>query len=78
MSTIDMSPYYSDFIQKEIASGRYRNEIEVIQASLALLEKEHSQNFVLASALSAGEASGLALPFDNQNFKSEMKLKHHK
>jgi len=78
MSSINVAPYYSDFINKEIASGRFRNEVEVIQASLELLEKEHSQKSILESALKLGEDSGLALPFDIEKFKSEMKQKYVK
>lgn len=78
MSSINVAPYYSELIQKEISSGRYRNEIEVIQASLDLLEREHSHKQIIESALKAGEESGLALPLDIDQFISEMKLKHAK
>lgn len=75
MSDIIVAPYYSDLIHKEISSGRYRNEIEVIQASLDLLEREHVHKQIIESALKAGEESGLALPLDIDNFISEMTKK---
>ncbi len=76
MSTLKVAPYYSELIHKEIASGRYRNEIEVIQASLDLLEKEHAERKIIEAALKAGEESGLALPLGIDNFLEEMKMKY--
>ena len=78
MTNINVAPYYSEIISKEISSGRYRNEIEVIQASLDLLEREHSHKQIIESALKAGEESGLALPLDLDIFISEMKMGHTK
>lgn len=78
MSNLHVAPYYAELIHKEIASGRYRNEVEVIQASLDLLERAHSQNEVIASALKAGEESGLATPLDLDKFLIEMKSKFTK
>jgi len=78
MSTINVAPYYSEIIQKEISSGRYRNEIEVIQASLDLLEREHTKKQMIESALKAGEESGLAVPLNIDQFISEMQMKNSK
>ena len=44
MSNINVASYYTNLINREIEGGKYRNEIEVIQASLDLLEREHTQN----------------------------------
>ena len=79
MSNINVAPYYTNLInRREIEGGKYRNEIEVIQASLDLLEREHTQKQMIESALKAGEASGLAVPIDIDKFISEMQIKNSK
>lgn len=78
MSHLNVAPYYSKLIHKEIASGRYRNEEEVIQASLDLLEREHYTKQIIGAALKAGEESGLAVPLNLDEFLFEMKMKYSK
>ena len=78
MSNINVAPYYTNLINRVIEGGKYRNEIEVIQASLDLLEREHTQKQMIESALKAGEASGLAVPIDIDKFISEMQIKNSK
>ncbi len=77
MSNINVAPYYTNLINKEIEGGKYRNEVEVIQAGLELLEKEHLQNKIIEEALMKGEESGYAIPFDHEKFKIDMKSKYN-
>lgn len=75
---IKIAPHYSQFIRRELASGKFNNESEVIQAGLALLEKEQTQMNVLSKAILDGESSGFALPFNNEDFKKRMEAKYAK
>ncbi|MBL7774212.1 MAG: type II toxin-antitoxin system ParD family antitoxin [Chitinophagaceae bacterium] len=75
---IKIAPHYSQFIHEELASGKFNNESEVIQAGLALLEKEQIQMAILSKAILDGERSGFALPFNNEDFKKRMEAKYAK
>lgn len=75
---IKIAPHYSQFIHKEMASGKFNNESEIIQAGLALLEKEQTQMVMLSKAILDGESSGFALPFNNEDFKKRMEAKYTK
>jgi putative addiction module CopG family antidote len=41
--TIHLTDHYIVFIEQEIQSGKYKDASDVIQAGLALLQKEHSK-----------------------------------
>jgi putative addiction module CopG family antidote len=75
MEVNSLAPYYTDLIKSAIDSGKYRTESDVIEAGLELLRKEELQQSLLESAIKHGEDSGLALPFDNEDFKKRMHLK---
>jgi antitoxin ParD1/3/4 len=75
---INIAPYYKQFIINEMASGKFNNEAEIIQAGLALLEKEQTQMSILSKAILDGEKSGFALPFNNEEFKKRMEAKYAK
>ena len=73
---IDIAPYYNELIRKEIATGKFNNEVEVIQAGLALLEKEQTHFAILTKALQDGQQSGFSAVFDNTAFKKKMEDKY--
>jgi len=75
MQVNNLAPYYTDLIKSAIDSGKYRTESDVIEAGLELLRKEELQQSLLESAIKQGEESGLALPFNNEEFKTKMHLK---
>lgn len=75
---IKIAPHYSQFIHEELSSGKFNNESEVIQAGLALLEKEQTQMAILSKAILDGERSGFALPFNNEDFKKRIEAKYAK
>ncbi len=75
---IKISPYYNQFIMNEMATGKFNNEAEIIQAGLALLEKEQAQMSILTKAILDGEKSGFAFPFNNEDFKKRMEAKYAK
>lgn len=49
MSTsVALSPYFEEFIQSQIKSGRYNNTSEVIRAGLRALEEQENQSKLAA------------------------------
>jgi antitoxin ParD1/3/4 len=75
---VKISPYYDALIRKGIVSGKYNNEAEVIQAGLALLEKEEVQMTILTKSILDGEKSGFEKSFNNDEFKKRMETKYAK
>lgn len=67
-TSISLDDHYSDFLAREVASGRYRSGSEVVRAGLRLLEDQETQMAALRSALASGEDSGEAQPFDFDAF----------
>ena len=63
-TSITLTPYFDDFIQAQVSSGRYKNVSEVIRAGLRLLEQEEAKSAALRSAISEGIESGMAKDFD--------------
>jgi antitoxin ParD1/3/4 len=66
-----ISEYFSDFIQKQVAEGRYSSASDVVRAGLRLLETEDRRHRVLKRAIDEGLASGPAEPFDLAEFLAE-------
>ena len=67
-TSISLDDHFSDFLAREVASGRYRNTSEVVRAALRLLEDEETRMAALRSALMAGEESGPPEEFDFDAF----------
>jgi antitoxin ParD1/3/4 len=67
-TSISLDAHFSDFLAREVATGRYGSASEVVRAGLRLLEDQEARISALRSALSAGEASGEPEPFDFDAF----------
>lgn len=67
-TSISLDDHFSDFLSREVASGRYRSGSEVVRAGLRLLEDQEAQLAGLRAALVVGENSGAAEPFDFDAF----------
>lgn len=67
-TSISLDDHFSDFLSKEVSSGRYRSASEVVRAGLRLLEDQETQLAALRAALVAGEASGMPEAFDFDAF----------
>ncbi|MDC5698712.1 type II toxin-antitoxin system ParD family antitoxin [Intrasporangium calvum] len=67
-TSISLDEHFSDFLAREVDSGRYRNASEVVRAGLRLLEDEEIRMAALRAALIAGEQSGPAENFDFDAF----------
>jgi len=72
-----LGTYYDDFVEAQIASGRFASTDEVVRAGLRLLEERERKLQALRAALAEGEASGEPQPFDRDAFLAEMRRKHH-
>lgn len=73
-TSISLDDHFSDFLAREVASGRYRSASEVVRAGLRLLEDRETHMAALRAALVAGEESGEATPFDFDEFIAARKL----
>jgi len=71
--TVALGPHYEEFIQANIAGGRYNNASEVIRAALRHLEAEEAHLAALRSAIDEGDASPDVVGFDPEAFMEEMK-----
>lgn len=67
-TSISLDDHFSDFLSREVSSGRYRSASEVVRAGLRLLEDRETQLAALRSALIAGEESGAPEVFDFDAF----------
>lgn len=67
-TSISLDEHFSEFLAREVSSGRYRSASEVIRAGLRLLEDQETQLAALRAALVAGEQSGEPEAFDFDAF----------
>lgn len=63
-TSISLGSYFEEFIQNEIATGRYSTASEVIRTALRLLETEEQKTKKLLKALKQGENSEMIEDFD--------------
>ena len=67
-TSFSLDAHYSEFIEREVAAGRYRSASDVVRSALRLLEDRETQLRALREALDAGESSGTSTPFDFDDF----------
>ncbi|GAB10569.1 hypothetical protein GOARA_061_00080 [Gordonia araii NBRC 100433] len=67
-TSISLDDHFSEFLSREVASGRYRSASEVVRAGLRLLEDRETHLAALRTALVTGEESGAPEPFDFDAF----------
>jgi len=75
-TSISIGDHFEDFIQQEIASGRYNSVSEVVRTALRLLEAEENKSKLLKKALSEGENSKLIERFDREKHLDALHSKH--
>ena len=59
-TSISLGTHFHEFIQTQVAGGRFGTASEVVRAGLRLLEEEEAKLIALRSALDDGEKSGFA------------------
>ena len=67
-TSVSLDDHFTAFLTNEVATGRYRSASEVIRAGLRLLEERETRMAALRAALTEGEQSGEAEPFDFEGF----------
>lgn len=71
--TVSLGPHYEEFIQTNIAGGRYNNASEVIRAALRRLEEDEARLTALRSAIDEGDSSEDVVDFDEETFIEELR-----
>lgn len=74
-TSLSIGPYFDNFIQNTISSGRFKNASEVIRAGLRLLEEEEKKVIALKYAIQEGIESGIAAEFDPDSHLQELKAR---
>lgn len=70
-TSVSLSQHFTDFIDRQVASGEYASASEVIREGLRLLEQRREAIEALRAELRKGEESGFR-PFDLDEFLAEM------
>jgi len=67
-TSFSLGDHFSDFIESQVAQGRYDNASDVVRAGLRLLEEREARLAALRAALVEGETSGVSEPFDFDDY----------
>lgn len=76
-TSFSVGTHFSDFIEKQIHTGRYGSASDVIRAGLRLLEDHEVKLQALRAALIEGEESGQPMVVDGEDFVSSRLNKAH-
>ncbi len=75
-TSISLGDHLTQFVDSQVASGRYGSVSDVVRAGLRLLEIQETELRALQEALRAGEGSGTPAAFDGQAFLARLRAKH--
>ncbi|MGO9267415.1 MAG: type II toxin-antitoxin system ParD family antitoxin [Candidatus Binataceae bacterium] len=67
-TSFSLGEHFSNFVETQVAQGRYSSASDVVRAGLRLLEEQEAKLAVLRAALIEGEQSGASTPFDVEAF----------
>lgn len=70
-TSISLGDHFADFVDNQVAQGRYASASEVVRAGLRLLEEREASLQALRAALVEGENSGASEPFSFEAFIAE-------
>ena len=68
-----LGDHFEQFIEEQIATGRFSSASEVIRTALRLMEAEELKKKELNKALAVGEKSGFIDGFDSKVFLKQLK-----
>ena len=75
-TSILLGNHFENFINEEIASGRFNSVSEVIRTALRLLELEEQKIKQLRKEIEVGEKSGMVSNFDSEAHLASLHKKH--
>jgi len=70
-TSISLGDHFADFVDRQVAGGRYGSASDVVRAGLRLLEEHEARLGALRVALIEGEESGPAEAFDIESFLAD-------
>lgn len=68
-----LTEHFASFAEEQVRTGRYGSTSDVVRAGLRLLEERESKLAALRAALIEGEESGVAVPWNLDDFLREVK-----
>ncbi len=75
-TSITLGDHFTDFIDQQVAAGRFGSASEVVRAGLRLLEEHEVKLRALRAALVEGEESGAATGFNFDEFLARKRHAH--
>jgi antitoxin ParD1/3/4 len=67
-TSFSLGEHFSNFVETQVAQGRYSSASDVVRAGLRLLEEQEAKLAALRAALIEGEQSGASTSFDFEAF----------
>jgi antitoxin ParD1/3/4 len=74
-TSVSLGDHFSNFVERQLAQGRYGSASEVVRAGLRLLEEHEIRLEALRAALIEGERSGPSETFDFDSFLEEKRAR---
>lgn len=71
-TSVSLGEHFAQFVDAQVASGRYASTSEVMRAALRLLEEREDKLTRLRVLIREGDESGPPVPFDFDAFIAEM------
>ena len=75
-TSILLGDYFENFINKQIALGKYNSVSEVVRAALRSFEQEENKARAIVSELKKGEKSKMVKNFDREEHLNRLHAKH--
>ncbi|MGQ0567740.1 MAG: type II toxin-antitoxin system ParD family antitoxin [Gemmobacter sp.] len=72
-TSVILSDHFTEFLARQVASGRYGSASEVVRAGLRLLERHEAALEELRAEIDRGEASGEAEDFAPERWRAAWK-----
>ena len=75
-TSILLGEYFENFINKQIALGKYSSVSEVVRAALRSFEQEENKAMAIVNELKKGEKSKMVKNFDRENHLNALHANH--